>query len=163
MKQVRKVYSLAQLKKVVVDVKRQGKVIGITHGAFDLFHYAHLDLLIKSSELCDFLVVGIDSDENVRSYKGNKRPIFKEKERAEIIRSIYCVDAVFLYHGKLTPEAYTNLYKTLYVDVVTIGENFGFKGVISKQVKDAGAKLFEILTNQTTTTRIINEIVNKYK
>jgi glycerol-3-phosphate cytidylyltransferase len=58
-----------------------------------MFHIGHLNILKKSKELCDYLIVGISTDELVQSYK-NKTPIISFKERSEIVSSIKYVDEV---------------------------------------------------------------------
>ena len=67
--------------------------IGYTTGTFDLFHIGHLNILKKSKEMCDFLIVGVSTDEVVQSYK-HKVPVIPFKDRVEIIKSIRYVDQV---------------------------------------------------------------------
>ena len=67
----------------------------ITFGAYDLFHIGHLNLLRNARSQCDRLVVGVATDERISRYK-NKRPIFPDNERLEIVRSCRYVDEVFL-------------------------------------------------------------------
>lgn len=68
------------------------KVIGYTAGVFDMFHVGHLRLLENAKAMCDYLVVGVTTDE-LAIYKG-KKPIIPYNDRAEIVRNIKCVDAV---------------------------------------------------------------------
>ena len=68
-----------------------GKVIGYTQGTYDMFHIGHLNLIKNAKRRCDYLIVGVNTDELVESYK-NKRPIVPLEERAEIVRSIKYVD-----------------------------------------------------------------------
>ena len=69
-----------------------GKVIGYTQGTYDMFHIGHLNLIKNAKRRCDYLIVGVNTDELVESYK-NKRPIVPLEERAEIVRSIKYVSA----------------------------------------------------------------------
>jgi len=69
-----------------------GGKVGYTQGTFDLFHIGHLNLLNHAREHCNFLIVGVNSDDLVKDYK-HKIPVIKQEERAEIVRSIRGVDA----------------------------------------------------------------------
>lgn len=69
--------------------------IGYTQGVYDMFHIGHLNILNHAKELCEYLVVGINSDTLVQSYK-HKTPVICEKERMEIVRNIKAVDEVVL-------------------------------------------------------------------
>ena len=71
------------------------KVIGYTQGTFDMFHIGHLNLIKNAKRHCDYLVVGVNSDDLVESYK-NKRPIIPLDERVEIMRAIKYVDEVIV-------------------------------------------------------------------
>ena len=71
------------------------KIIGYTTGVYDMFHIGHLNILKKAKEQCDYLIVGVTTDELCFSRK-NKYPIINQDERLEIIDSIKYVDrAVF--------------------------------------------------------------------
>ncbi len=85
------------------------KIIGYTAGVFDLFHIGHLNLIKKAKENCDFLIVGVNSDNLVKKYK-NKSPIIPESERLEIINSLKFVDKVVLINTRDKLDAY-NKYK----------------------------------------------------
>ena len=68
-------------------------IIGYTAGAFDLFHIGHLNLIKRAKEKCDYLIVGVTTDDLIFKTK-NKRPVIPYEERAEIISSLKYVDRV---------------------------------------------------------------------
>lgn len=67
--------------------------IGYTTGVFDMFHIGHLNILRQAKERCDYLIVGVSTDEVTESYK-HKRPIIPYEERAAIVAAIKYVDEV---------------------------------------------------------------------
>lgn len=68
-------------------------VVGYTTGVFDMFHIGHLNILERSKEQCDFLIVGVSTDELVMEYK-NTNPVIEFKDRLRIIKALRCVDKV---------------------------------------------------------------------
>jgi glycerol-3-phosphate cytidylyltransferase len=69
--------------------------IGYTQGTFDLFHMGHLNLLKNAKERCNYLIVGVNSNELVKAYK-NKNPIINDIDRAKIVEAIKYVDEVHI-------------------------------------------------------------------
>ncbi len=65
--------------------------IGYTQGVFDMFHIGHLNLLKRAKEQCDYLIVGVNSDALVKTYK-KIETVIRQQERAEIVSSIQYVD-----------------------------------------------------------------------
>lgn len=67
--------------------------IGYTTGVYDMFHIGHLNILKRAKEQCEYLIVGVTTDELCFSRK-NKYPIICEKERMAIVNELKCVDEV---------------------------------------------------------------------
>ena len=67
--------------------------IGYTTGVFDMFHVGHLNILKRAKEQCEYLIVGVSTDENVQSYK-HKTPVIPFAERCAIVEAIRYVDKV---------------------------------------------------------------------
>lgn len=67
--------------------------IGYTTGVFDMFHIGHLNIIRKAKELCEYLIVGVTTDELCKKRK-NKMPIICEEDRMAIVEAIRYVDKV---------------------------------------------------------------------
>lgn len=81
----------------VSELRRKDVKIVLANGCFDLFHVGHIRYLSGAKNLGDFLIVGINSDEQVKKLKGEKRPFMPENERAEIVSALRCVDFVTIF------------------------------------------------------------------
>jgi rfaE bifunctional protein nucleotidyltransferase chain/domain len=91
------VLSRERLIERVAELRRRGARIVLANGCFDLFHVGHIRYLAAAKELGDCLVVGINSDRQVKRLKGANRPFIPEAERAEIISSLRFVDLVTIF------------------------------------------------------------------
>ena len=69
------------------------KVVGYTTGVYDMFHIGHLNVIRRAKERCDYLIVGVSTDELVQRDKG-KTPVIPYEERAAIIAALKYVDMV---------------------------------------------------------------------
>lgn len=65
--------------------------IGYTQGVYDMFHVGHLNLINNAKKHCDYLIVAVNSDDLVKSYK-NKVPVISEEDRRYIVENIKAVD-----------------------------------------------------------------------
>ena len=88
---------------------KDGCKIGYTTGVFDMFHIGHLNVLKNAKEKCDFLIVGVSTDENVETYK-NKKPIVPFAFRKEIVEAIKYVDLVVPQNNMDKFEAWKELH-----------------------------------------------------
>lgn len=79
--------------------------IGYTSGVFDMFHIGHLNILKRSKEMCDYLIVAVSTDELVREYK-QKTPVIPFEQRIEIVSAIKYVDMVVVQESMDKMEAY---------------------------------------------------------
>lgn len=77
--------------------RRKGAKIVLANGCFDLFHVGHIRYLAGAKALGDCLIVALNSDEQVRKLKGEKRPFMPETERAEIVSALRFVDYVTIF------------------------------------------------------------------
>ncbi len=93
--------------------------LGYTQGVFDMFHIGHLAILNRAASMCDFLIVGVNSDRLVQEYK-QKIPVINEKERAEIVRNIKSVGRCEI----VDTLDKISLHKVFGFDAVFIGDDW---------------------------------------
>lgn len=92
-----KIKTLEEMKEIVKRYKEQGKRIATTNGSFDLLHIGHMYILEGAKRFTDILIVFLNSDNSIKRAKGPKRPIVPEKERAEMLSCLECVDYVVIF------------------------------------------------------------------
>ena len=151
-----KILPLDELAEKVLDRKRAGQKIVFTNGCFDIVHAGHVEYLQQARRQGDFLVVGLNSDQSIRSIKGPERPVNEERERARVLAALGCVDAVVLF-GEDTP---INLITTLSPDVLVKGADWEEDDIVGgPEVKAGGGRVERIpFVTQTSTSDLIRRI-----
>lgn len=139
--------------------------IGYTTGVFDLFHVGHLNILKRAKEQCDFLVVGVSTDELVQEYK-NKTPIIPFEERKQIVEAIKYVD-------KVIPQTSMNKFEAWEkekFDVIFHGDDWKNSELYKeneRRLKEVGVEFVYFSytkgTSSTILTQAIKEIINNKK
>ena len=137
-----------------------GKIVGYTQGTFDMFHIGHLNLIRNAKRHCDYLIVGVNKDELVESYK-NKRPIIPLEERVEIVRAIRYVDEVIATD---TLDK-TKIWEKVHFDEIYIGDDW--KGnerweKTGKEMEQLGAKLVFLPYTKDTSSTMLREKLTQY-
>ena len=136
------------------------KVIGYTQGTFDVFHIGHLNLIKNAKRHCDYLVVGVNSDDLVESYK-NKRPIIPLDERVEIMRAIKYVDEVIVTNTLDKKE----IWEKVRFNEIYIGDDW--KGnerweKTGKEMEQLGAKLVFLPYTKDTSSTMLREKLKEF-
>jgi len=130
--------------------KRNARRVVFTNGCFDLLHPGHIQLLEAARAMGDALVVGMNSDDSVRTLKGAGRPVIPERERAEILANFECVDAVVIF-DELTPQ---KTVAALVPDVLVKGGDWPENQIVGREeVEAAGGKveLIDVVEGYSTT------------
>ena len=89
--------SLAQVREWRDQLDAAGHRLVLTNGCFDLIHPGHVRYLTQARALGDVLVVGLNSDASVSELKGPTRPVTRQKDRAEVLAALRCVDGVVIF------------------------------------------------------------------
>ncbi|MEH7444040.1 adenylyltransferase/cytidyltransferase family protein [Bacillus sp. JJ1122] len=136
--------------------------IGYTTGVFDLFHVGHLNILKRAKEQCEFLIVGVSTDELVMEYK-NKKPVISFADRAEIVEGIKYVDMVVPQVNRDKFSAWENLK----FDVMFVGDDWKGSTLFSEvenQFKQVGVEIIYFpYTKGVSSTQLKHEIQFKEK
>lgn len=132
--------------------------IGYTTGAFDLFHIGHLNILSRAKELCEFLIVGVSTDELIKAYK-NKSPAIPYAERVAIVEAIRYVDKVVPQETRDKLAAYDN-YK---FDVMFVGDDWKGSDVFAKAekaLKEKGSQVVYFSYTHATSSTLLTKALN---
>ncbi|MBS6642242.1 MAG: adenylyltransferase/cytidyltransferase family protein [Clostridiaceae bacterium] len=129
--------------------------IGYIAGVFDLFHIGHLNLIRKAKDKCEYLIVGVLTDELVVHFKG-KPPYIPFDERLEIVGSIKYVDkAVPVTLDNIDKMAAWELYK---FDCLFSGDDYVNNEswiVDKKRLNQVGSDIYFFpYTKSTSSTQI---------
>ncbi len=135
------------------------KKIGYTTGVFDLFHVGHLNVLKRAKLECDYLIVGVTSDELCLAAK-NRKPIIPFNERMEIVEHIKFVDEVVPQMNYDKKEAWNNLK----FDKMFVGDDW--KGTdkwnqIEQEFSEFGVEIFYFPYTTHTSSTVLRDVLSK--
>ena len=140
------------------------KVIGYTTGVYDMFHIGHLNIIQKAKEQCDYLIVGVSTDELVQKEK-NKIPVIPYIERVKIIAALKYVDEVVPQLDKNKFSA----WEKYHFDKMFVGSDW--KGttqwnLYEKQFESVGVEIVYLPhtdgISSTKLTSVIKEILDEH-
>ena len=109
------IVSLDEAREIRERARAEGRTCAVANGAFDLLHVGHVRYLRAAREQADLLIVGVNTDRSVRLSKGPSRPVLPERERAEIVDALRCVDLVVLFDEQDAGALLTALRPDLHV------------------------------------------------
>jgi len=93
----KKIVNLELLQSLIDRIKQRGQRVILANGCFDWLHVGHVRYLQEARRLGDCLIVAVNCDASVHALKGAPRPLMPERERAEIIAALACVDYVLIF------------------------------------------------------------------
>ncbi len=133
--------------------------IGYTTGVFDMFHIGHLNILKRAKEQCDYLIVGVSTDELVQKEK-NKSPVIPFKERCAIVQAIRYVDQITVQYNKNKKEA----WEQLKFDAMFVGSDW--KGTkawddYEKQFSDLGVDIVYLSHTDGVSSTLLTDYIKK--
>jgi len=155
-----KIKTKEEISEIILKLRENNSTIKIvtTNGAFDLLHIGHVNSLVMAKSFGDILVVGLNSDKSIKSYKSSDRPIIPEKERAEMLANLEIVDYVVIF-DELDPREFIKAVKPNF----HVKSKEGYKGIEGEVVGSSGGKIVLVEHqiegyHKTATTDIIERI-----
>jgi D-glycero-beta-D-manno-heptose 1-phosphate adenylyltransferase len=152
-----KVLSRSDVVPALTARRTQGQRVVFTNGCFDLMHVGHTRYLQAARDLGDLLVVGVNTDRSVHSLKkGSDRPIVPERQRAEVLAALACVDYVVLFDepdpGRLITE--------IQPDILVKGGDWTPDTIIGRETVEARGGLVTTipLVPGVSTTALVEKI-----
>lgn len=146
-----KVVTRVQASELAEKLRAQGRTVVFTNGCFDILHLGHVRYLERSRALGEALIVGVNTDASVRRLKGSGRPLQGEHDRAQILASLECVDAVVLFDED-TP---LKLIRAVRPGVLTKGADYKSKrdvvGWDAVEKWGGRVELIELIEGRSTT------------
>ena len=149
-----KILSLEEAEAFVARLRRADHTVVFTNGVFDLLHPGHVRYLQQARRQGTALIVGVNSDRSVKAIKGPSRPIVPQRERAEVLAALSCVDGVLVFDEE-TPQA---VIDRLQPDVLVKGADWAADRIIGRQtVESRGGRVVRIPLAEGYSTSVIIE------
>jgi D-beta-D-heptose 7-phosphate kinase/D-beta-D-heptose 1-phosphate adenosyltransferase len=154
-----KIRSRTTLRADCEKFRHAGKKIVFTNGSFDLLHIGHVEYLQFARQQGDILIVGLNSDDSVRRYKGPKRPINSEQDRARVLAGLESVDFIVLFDE----DEPAPLIEELQPDVLVKGADWGHYISGRETVeKRGGSIVLAQMVPEKSTTKMIEKILDAH-
>lgn len=155
-----KVLDRGELVAELTTLRSKGKKVVLTNGCFDLVHAGHVRYLREAASFGDILVVGLNSDASVRSFKEPGRPIISEGDRAEVVAALEMVDYVVVF-GEPTAEA---LVAELMPDVYIKGGDYRLETLPEARIVQGYGGQVKLVSyhEARSTTGMIQKILDTY-
>ena len=152
-----KILSRQDLVNKLDDIRDAGQILVFTNGCFDILHIGHARYLAAAKSEGDVLIIGVNSDESVRTIKGKKRPVIHQAYRAEVLAALACVDYVTIFNEP-DPLALIKLFRP---HVLVKGADWEEDKIIGSEfIKANGGRVARIpLEPDISTSKIIETIL----
>lgn len=134
--------------------------IGYTTGVFDVFHIGHLNVLRNAKNYCDYLIVGVSTDELVESYK-NKTPVIPFEERKAIVEAIKYVDEVV---AQTSMDKY-KAWEKLHFNAIFHGDDWKGSNMyneIERKLSAVGVDVVFLPHTQGTSSTMLKDVLQKF-
>ncbi|MEM6524167.1 MAG: D-glycero-beta-D-manno-heptose 1-phosphate adenylyltransferase [Bacteroidota bacterium] len=137
----------------VLKWQKAGEKVVFSNGCFDLLHLGHIDYLEKARFFGDRLVVALNTDDSVKTLKGESRPVHNQTSRSRMLASLQFVDAVILFNEETPYE----LIKLLKPDILVKGDDYLAENIVGAEIVLANGgevKTVELVPGHSTSSLI---------
>jgi glycerol-3-phosphate cytidylyltransferase len=117
-----------------------GKPVGFTCSTFDLLHAGHILMLAEAKQICDYLIVGLQTDPTIDRPDTKNKPVQSVVERYVQLSAVKFVDQIIVYQ---TEKDLEDMLMFLPVTVRFIGEEYEGKEFTGKHIcEERGIKIW---------------------
>jgi D-beta-D-heptose 7-phosphate kinase/D-beta-D-heptose 1-phosphate adenosyltransferase len=156
---VKKTISVDEAVQISKELKAKKKRIILVGGCFDILHAGHIKFLNEARKSADFLFLLLESYENIKKFKGDKRPINSQKNRSIVLSALSSVDYIISLESVTKDKDYDKLIVQILPDYIALTIGDKNKKQRLKQCELVGAKLIEIeYVEGISTTTLVNNI-----
>ena len=146
-------HNIDKLKQLKQLYQHSNQTVVFTNGCFDILHSAHIKLLQFAKKQGDILIVGLNSDDSIKRFKGEKRPINSLDERTTILSLFDFVDHIVVFEQDTPME----ILSILCPNIMVKGSDYKIENIIGKEYAKQ-IVLFDLVKNKSTTL-IVNRIL----
>tara|TARA_S200000501_G_C20338676_1_gene532224 strand:+ start:82 stop:582 length:501 start_codon:yes stop_codon:yes gene_type:complete len=144
-----------RIEATVKIIREKDQTIATLNGSFDLLHSGHLHMIYEASQLADILILALNTDKSIQTYKSAHRPVVSLKERLQMVAAIGFVDFI-TYFEETDPR---NLYEKIRPDVHVNGSEYGSDCIESDIIKKYGGRVHIVsLLHGLSTTQLLEKI-----
>jgi len=149
--------------KISKKLRQEGKKIVLAGGVFDILHVGHAKFLEAAKKRGDVLFILLESDENVKSYKGENRPINSQENRALLLSLLKPIDYVVHLKEMKANSDYDSLVINLKPDIIATTKKSPQEVHNKRQAKLINAKLASVISriSDKSTTKIADIIAKE--
>jgi len=128
-------------------------------GCFDVLHFGHIEFLKEAKHLGDYLIIALESDENVKRRKGENRPIHTQNQRKEMLLSVKFVDEVVALPDMKEDKEYTDMVVSINPLIIAVTEGDPHLSHKKQQAVQIGASIIEIPKVHTPSTSQLAKLI----
>ena len=152
-----KLKSHKEIVQTAQKLKTQGEKIVTLSGSFDILHLGHIRALQEAKHQGDVLIVLLNSDKSIKSYKGPARPINSQKARIEVLSSVECIDYLVLFN-EITPK---KILAKIKPDIFCQGSDWGKDCIERGVVEKYGGNVYVLKwAGSFSTSTLIRNIID---